>query len=84
MMLLGSILSVFISLVVTRYLLNIYLPLNSTKSKRLGLYREKDIKEIKDDNIALNSMPGEDSIVENTQDKQAVVTENVEGGNIND
>lgn len=84
MMLLGSILSVFISLVVTRYLLNIYLPLNSTKSKRLGLYREKDIKEIKDDNIALNSMPSENSIVENTQDKQAVVTENVEGGNIND
>lgn len=71
----GAIVSVFISLVVTRYLLNIYLPLNSTKSKRLALFREKGVKEIKEEQV--------EEQITNTLDNtsEMVVTESIEGGN---
>lgn len=80
MLFMGAIISVFISLVVTRYLLNIYLPLNSTKSKRLGLYREKGVKELKEETIISDVQPQNDAI--NLQE-ESVVTINHEGGNEN-
>ena len=43
----------FSSLVMTRYFVNIYLPINSTKAKRLHLYRDKSIVEIKDDGVEI-------------------------------
>ena len=52
----------FSSLVMTRYFVNIYLPINSTKAKRLHLYRDKSIVEIKDDGVEIikeaNSVEG--------------------------
>ncbi len=66
-LMLGAIISIFTSLVISRYLLKIYLPLNSTKAKKLNLYRDKNVKEIKGDEV-----------VESTK-----VTNTVEGGNNN-
>ena len=48
-MLVAVILSVFSSLALTRYFVNIYLPINSTKAKRLGLKREKGVKELSEE-----------------------------------
>jgi preprotein translocase subunit SecD len=45
----GSFLSAFSSLAMTRYFVNIYLPINSTKAKKLHLYRDKSVKEIKEE-----------------------------------
>lgn len=70
-LILGTLLSAFTSLVITRYLLNIYLPLNSTKAKRLGLYRDKKLTKIE-----------EVSPENNTTQVASQVTETVvEGGN---
>ena len=52
-LLIGTLLSMFSSLVMTRYFVNIYLPINSTKAKRLHLYRDKSIVEIKDDGVEI-------------------------------
>ena len=85
-MLMGSIVSVFISLVVTRYLLNVYLPLNSTKSKRLALVREKGVKELKDEQASeeVEVMVEQESDEKTSQTNEIVVTESEEGGNEND
>ena len=45
----GLIISAFINLVLTRYFVNLYLPLNSTKPNKLRLYRDKSVKEIKEE-----------------------------------
>ena len=45
----GAILSVFTSLVLTRFFVHLYLPLNSTKPQKLRLYRDKNVKEIKEE-----------------------------------
>lgn len=45
----GAIVSAFASLALTRYFVKIYLPLNSTKPKKLRLYRDKSVREIKDE-----------------------------------
>ncbi len=47
----GMLLSMFTSLVVLRYFIKIYLPINSTNAKRLNLYRDKDVKELKEDEV---------------------------------
>ena len=73
-LMLGTLLSVFASLVITKYLLNIYLPLNSTKAKKLHLFRDKNVKEIKEDNK--NSKTQSDS-------QETLVTETTIGGNNN-
>lgn len=49
----GAFISVFASLALTRYFVSIYLPLNSSKPKKLRLYRDKNIKEIKDEDIQI-------------------------------
>lgn len=46
-LLIGVIISLFTSLVITRSLINLYLPLNSTNAKKLRLSREDDIDELK-------------------------------------
>lgn len=46
-LLIGVLISLFTSLVVTRSLINLYLPLNSTNAKKLRLSREDDIDELK-------------------------------------
>ena len=45
----GLIISAFISLALTRYFVNLYLPLNSTKPNKMRLYRDKSVKEIKEE-----------------------------------
>lgn len=45
----GTILSFFITQVITRFFVNSYLPLNSTNAKKLRLYREKGVVEIKEE-----------------------------------
>ena len=39
----------FTSLVVSRFLCKAYVPLNSTNTKRMKLYRDKNIKELKEE-----------------------------------
>ncbi len=51
-LLLGILLSMFTTLVVTRFLVKSYLPLNSTNAKKLRLYREKGVVEIKEEEPA--------------------------------
>ncbi len=45
-LLLGIVLSMFTTLVVTRFLVKSYLPINSTKPEKASLYREADVVEI--------------------------------------
>ncbi|MBQ8908883.1 MAG: hypothetical protein IJY90_01135 [Clostridia bacterium] len=54
-LLVGAVLSVFTSLAMTRYFVNLYLPLNSTKPQKLRLYRDKNVKEIKQDEVEIIS-----------------------------
>lgn len=49
----GAFVSVFSSLAMTRYFVSIYLPLNSSKPKKLHLYRDKNVKEIKDEEVEI-------------------------------
>lgn len=49
----GSFVSLFSALALTRYFVNIYLPINSTKAKKLHLYRDKNVKEIKDEEVQI-------------------------------
>ena len=49
----GAIVSLFSALAMTRYFVKIYLPLNSTKAKKLRLYREKNVREVKDDEVEI-------------------------------
>lgn len=58
---LAALLSMFTSLVLTRWFINIYLPINSTKAKRMFLYRSKDVKEIKEEEVEI--IEDADSIV---------------------
>ncbi len=71
-LMLGAILSMFTALVIIRYLLNIYLPLNSTKAKKLHLYRDKSVKEI----------ANEES--KNNISEDVIVTDTIPGGNNNE
>lgn len=48
-MLVALLLSVVSSLALTRYFVNIYLPINSTKANRLGLKREEGVKELNEE-----------------------------------
>lgn len=54
-LLIGTLLSMFSSLLMTKYFVKIYLPINSTKAKRLNLYRDNSVKEIKEDEIEIIS-----------------------------
>ena len=45
----GLIISAFVNLAMTRYFVNLYLPLNSTKPNKMHLYRDKSVKEIKEE-----------------------------------
>ncbi|MBE7073835.1 MAG: hypothetical protein E7379_01940 [Clostridiales bacterium] len=63
-LLVGAILSVFASLALTRYFIHIYLPLNSTKANKLHLYREKGVKEIKEE---VEIISPEDAISQNRE-----------------
>ena len=49
----GLFLSVFSSLVMTRYFMKIYLPINSTRPKKLRLYRDKGVVEMKDEEVEI-------------------------------
>lgn len=72
-LMLGAIVSIFVSLVITRYLLNIYLPLNSTKAKKLHLYRDKNVKEIATEEVVIEE-----------GNSDGVVTDTANGGNNNE
>ena len=65
-MILGCLLSMFSSLVLLRLFVKNYLRINSTKAKKLGLYRDKNIKEVKDEEVQII--------------KEEVITETLEGG----
>ncbi len=73
-LLLGILLSMFTSLVITRFLVKSYLPLNSTKPHKARLYRDENVVEIKeeDSNVASNDV----------SEKPAEIV--VEGGENND
>lgn len=51
----SSILSIFTSLVITRSFVSNYLLINSTKAKKLHLYRDKQVKEIRDEDVSIIS-----------------------------
>lgn len=48
-LIIGALISMFASLVILKYLIKLYLPINSTNAKVMHLYREKNVKESKDD-----------------------------------
>lgn len=48
-MLVSLLLSLLSSLVLTRYFVHIYLPINSTKANRLSLYRNEGVKELNEE-----------------------------------
>lgn len=52
---LGIVLSMFTSLVITRFLVKSYLPLNSTKPYKARLYRDKDVVEISEEVETVNT-----------------------------
>ena len=52
-MILGALLSMFISLVLMRLFVKNYLRINSSKAKKLGLYRDKSVKEEKDEEVQI-------------------------------
>lgn len=52
-MILGALLSMFTSLVVLRLFVKNYLRINSTKAKKMALYRDKTIKEVKDEEVEI-------------------------------
>ena len=52
-MILGALLSMFTSLAIMRIFVKNYLRINSTKAKKLGLYRDKNVKEIKDEDVQI-------------------------------
>lgn len=65
-MILSALLSAFTSLVIMRGLIKNYLKINSTKPKKMALYRDKTVKEIKDEEVEII--------------KEDVATFSVEGG----
>ena len=65
-MILGAILSMIISLGLMRWFVKLYLRINSTKSKKMGFYRDKNVKEIKDEEVQIID--------------ESVATEVIEGG----
>ena len=52
-MILGALLSMFTSLVILRIFVKNYLRINSSKAKKLGLYRDKNVREIKDEEVQI-------------------------------
>ena len=48
-MFIASIVSMFCLYVLFRFFVNTYLPLNSTKPQKMRLYREANVKEIKEE-----------------------------------
>ena len=65
-LILGALLSMFTSLVVLRIFVRDYLRINSTKAKKMALYRDKSMKEVKDEEVEII--------------KEEVTIEPVEGG----
>lgn len=63
-MILGALLSMFNSLVVMRLFVKDYLRINSSKAKKLGLYRDKTVKEVKDEEVQIISEEVATNIVE--------------------
>lgn len=59
-LLVASVLSIFCSLALTRYFVHIYLPINSTKAKKLNLKRAEGVKEIKEVETLVSSEIGGD------------------------
>lgn len=52
-LILGALLSAFTSLVIMRGFIKNYLRINSSRAKKLGLYRDKNVKEIKDEQVQI-------------------------------
>ncbi len=52
-LILGSILTFACTQLLLRWFISIYLKINSTKAKKLHLYRDKNIKELKDDEVEI-------------------------------
>ena len=48
-LIIGALISMFASLVILKYLIKLYLPINSTNAKVMHLYREKNVKENKEE-----------------------------------
>ncbi len=52
-LILGCVLSLFITLLILRWFISIYLKINSTKPKKLHLQRNKNVKEIRDEEVEI-------------------------------
>lgn len=63
----ASIVSIFCLYVILKFLVNSYLPLNSTKPKRLKLYREANVKEIKEEEIEIIPEDKSENFIEGGQ-----------------
>ena len=77
-LLLGILLSMFTSLVVTRFFVKWYLPLNSTKAKRLHLKGEA-ISAIGAENVIAN-----DAVTENSEEESEASSQTIVGGETNE
>ena len=77
-LLLGILLSMFTSLVVTRFFVKWYLPLNSTKAKRLHLKGEA-ISAIGAENVIAN-----DAVTENSEEESEASSQTIVGGEANE
>ena len=55
-LIISALISLFTSLVVLKYLIRIYLPINSTNAKVMHLYREKNVRELKDEEIVIKDV----------------------------
>ena len=53
-MILGALISLFTSLVLLRGFVKNYVRINSTKAYKMGLYRDKSVKELKEDGSVIN------------------------------
>ena len=49
----GVLLSAFCSLVLTRYFMHLYLPINSTNAAKLSLYRDKSVRELSSEEVEI-------------------------------
>ena len=52
-LIIGALISMFASLVILKYLIKLYLPINSTNAKVMRIYREKNVKENKEETVVV-------------------------------
>lgn len=60
-MILGALISLFTSLVLLRWFVKNYVRINSTKPYRMGLYRDKNVKELKEDGMSTETIQEENN-----------------------